>query len=110
MSLVPATRTSPHEGTPQVPSSRPGEVHGRPESRPTKDPTVNPYLGEPHEVLARIHHEELLAQAERARLLRELRRQTWTDGGRPAQRVLRRARALLASHTYERSHAPHLAR
>ncbi|MCK6211525.1 hypothetical protein KZX45_13325 [Georgenia sp. EYE_87] len=71
---------------------------------------MNPYLGETHEVLARIHHDELIAQAERAHLLRELRRQTWADGGSPAVRVLRRARALLAKHTYERSHAPHLAR
>lgn len=71
---------------------------------------MNPYIGEAHEVLARIHHDELIAQAERAHLLRELRRQTWANGGRPALKVLRRARALLASHTYERSHASHLAR
>jgi hypothetical protein len=71
---------------------------------------VNPYIGEPHEVLARIRHDELVAQAERAHLLRELRQQTWPNGGRPALKVLRRARALLARHTYERSHAPHLAR
>jgi hypothetical protein len=71
---------------------------------------VNPYVGETHEVLARIHHEDLLAQAERARLLRELRRQSWVHGERPALRVLRRAQGLLARGSYERSHPSHLAR
>ncbi|GAA4287425.1 hypothetical protein [Georgenia daeguensis] len=71
---------------------------------------MNPYVGEPHAVLARIRHDELIAQAQRAHLLRELRRQTWENGGRPAPKLLRRAHALLARHTYERSHAPHLAR
>lgn len=71
---------------------------------------MNAYVGEPHDVLARIHHEELLAQAEHARLLRELRAQSWSNGGRPAVRLLRRVKALVARGTYERQHAPRLAR
>jgi hypothetical protein len=86
-------------------------VHQPPEQRRlTKDTIVNPYVGEPHAMLGRIHHEDLLARAEEARRLHELRQQNWPDGGRPAGRLLRRLEALVARRTYERRHAPRLVR
>ncbi|GAA4430251.1 hypothetical protein GCM10023169_33430 [Georgenia halophila] len=50
---------------------------------------MNPYIGEPHDVLARIHHEELVARAEEIHLLRDLRRASRVE--RQARRRQRRA-------------------
>ena len=72
---------------------------------------MNSYVGEPHVVLARIHHEELLARAEEARRLDELRRLAGSPrGDGTALRVLRRLRWLAARRPDERRPAPRLAR
>ncbi|MFD1718289.1 hypothetical protein [Georgenia deserti] len=47
-----------------------------------------PYIGEPNSVLARIHHEELLARAEEVHRLRDFKREGRLE--RQARRRLRR--------------------
>ncbi|MFC7405544.1 hypothetical protein [Georgenia alba] len=53
---------------------------------------MNPYIGETHDVLARIHHEELLTRAAEIHQIRELRRANRQE--RAARRRQRRAGLL----------------
>jgi hypothetical protein len=58
----------------------------------TSHTAPGPYVGHPHDMLARIHHEEMLAHAEHRRRLRELPDRA--TAGAPA-RLLARARLAL---------------
>ncbi|WP_043498777.1 hypothetical protein [Georgenia sp. SUBG003] len=71
---------------------------------------MNPYVGDPNEMLGRIRHEDLLARAEQARRLRELRHRDLPTRRRPAVRLLQRVRSLAARPSHERRHAARLAR
>ncbi|MPV36161.1 hypothetical protein [Georgenia subflava] len=59
---------------------------------------MNVYLGEPHEVLARIHHDELIAEAQHHRRLRELRAEDREVRASQLRRAFRRVSAALALH------------